>query len=48
MSALHLRSVPATVVLSLIVTFAWLVSVVCMQAATRIAPGLLGPLLSLG
>jgi hypothetical protein len=47
MSALHLRSVPATVVISLIVTFAWLVSVVCMQVATRLAPGLVGPLLSL-
>jgi hypothetical protein len=48
MSALHLRSVPATVVFSLIVTFAWLVSVVTMQAVTRLAPGLLGAPLSLG
>jgi hypothetical protein len=48
MSALHLRSVPATVVFSLIITFAWLVSVVSMQAITRLAPALLGPLVSLG
>jgi hypothetical protein len=46
MSALHLRSVPATVVTSLIVTFGWLVSVVTMQAVTRAAPSLAGPLLS--
>jgi len=46
MSALHLRSVPATVVISLIVTFGWLVSVVSMQAVTRVAPSLAGPLLS--
>jgi hypothetical protein len=48
MSALHLRSVPATVVLSLIVTFAWLLSVVAMQALSRLAPGLLGLLTSVG
>ncbi|MFZ5890579.1 MAG: glycine zipper family protein [Myxococcota bacterium] len=48
MSALHLRSVPATVVLSLIVTFAWLISVVIMQLVTRSAPALLGVPLSLG
>ena len=48
MSALHLRSVPATVVFSLIITFAWLVSVVSMQVATRFAPGQQGPLLSIG
>jgi hypothetical protein len=48
MSALHLRSVPATVVFSLIITFAWLVSVVSMQIATRLSPGLIGPLLSIG
>lgn len=48
MSALHLRSVPATVVFSLIITFAWLVSVVSMQALTRLAPSLLGPLVSIG
>lgn len=47
MSALHLRSVPATVVFSLIITFAWLVSVVSMQVATRLAPGLAGAWLSL-
>lgn len=48
MSALHLRSVPATVVFSLIITFAWLVSVVSMQILTRLAPALVGPLLSMG
>lgn len=47
MSALHLRSVPATVVFSLIVTFAWLVSVVTMQIVTRAAPALVGLPLSL-
>jgi len=47
MSALHLRSVPATVVFSLIITFSWLVSVVSMQVVTRSAPGLRGPLVSL-
>src|SRR5688572_27369380 len=48
MSALHLKSVPATVVFSLIITFAWLVSVVSMQFITRLAPALVGPLLSFG
>jgi hypothetical protein len=48
MSALHLRSAPATVIFSLIVTFAWLVSVVTMQVVMRVAPALVGPLLSLG
>jgi hypothetical protein len=48
MSALHLRSVPATVVISLIVTFSWLVSVVCMQVVTRTLPALSGFLLSSG
>jgi hypothetical protein len=48
MSALHLRSVPATVVFSLIATFAWLVSVVTMQIVTRLAPTLLGAPLSFG
>lgn len=47
MSALHLRSAPATVIFSLIATFAWLVSVVTMQLVTRAAPGLAGPWLSL-
>lgn len=42
MSALHLRSVPATVVFSLIITFAWLMSVVSMQLLTRMAPALHG------
>lgn len=48
MSALHLRSVPATVVFSLIITFAWLCSVVAMQSVTRLAPALLGAPLSFG
>jgi hypothetical protein len=48
MNALHLRSVPATVVFSLIITFGWLVSVVSMQALTRTAPVLRGPLVSAG
>lgn len=48
MSALHLRSVPATVVFSLIITFAWLVSVVSMQLISRAAPALLGVGTSLG
>ena len=48
MSALHLRSAPATVIFSLIVTFAWLVSVVTMQVVTRVAPAVTGPALSLG
>lgn len=47
MSALHLRSAPATVIFSLIITFAWLVSVVTMQVVTRMAPAMAGPLLSL-
>jgi hypothetical protein len=46
MSALHLRSVPATVVLSFIVTFAWLVCILSMQLLTRAAPGLVGAPLS--
>src|SRR5262245_25041191 len=46
MSALHLRSVPATVVFSLIITFAWLVSVVSMQLVTRLMPSLSGFLVS--
>ncbi|HKO53686.1 MAG TPA: glycine zipper family protein [Polyangiaceae bacterium] len=36
--ALHLRSVPATVILSLIVTFSWLVSTVGMQLVSRGMP----------
>jgi hypothetical protein len=47
MSALHLRSVPATVVFSLVITFSWLVSVVTMQVLTRLAPALQGFLTSL-
>lgn len=42
MSALHLRSVPVTVVFSFIITFSWLVSVVVMQLLTRAAPTLVG------
>lgn len=48
MSALHLRSVPATVVFSLIITFAWLASVVTMQLVTRTLPALAGAPLSFG
>lgn len=40
--ALHLRSAPATVVLSLIITFAWLISVTVMQVVTRSSPSLQG------
>lgn len=47
-SALHLRSVPATVVISSIVTFSWLVSVVSMQALTRLMSTPVGSLTSLG
>jgi len=46
MSALHLRSVPATVVFSLVITFSWLVSVVSMQLVTRLAPSLSGVVIS--
>lgn len=45
-SALHLRSVPATVIISLVITFSWFVSVVAMQLVTRSAPALSGPWLS--
>src|SRR5688572_10148470 len=48
MSALHLRSVPATVVFSFMITFSWLVSVVGMQLVMRAAPALAGVPLSLG
>ena len=37
-NALHLRSVPATVILSLIITFSWLVCTVSMQIAGRDLP----------
>ena len=37
-NALHLRSVPATVILSLIVTFSWLVCTVAMQVVSRDLP----------
>lgn len=48
MNALHLRSVPATVVFSLIITFSWLVSVVSMQVLSRMMPWALGALTSAG
>lgn len=48
MSALHLRSVPATVVFSFVITFSWLVSVLGMQWVTRATPALAGWPLSLG
>jgi hypothetical protein len=37
--ALRLRSAPATVVASLLITFSWLASVLGVQAARHIAPG---------
>lgn len=46
MHALHLRSAPATVVLSLIITFSWLISVISMQVITRSFPSLLSHWLS--
>jgi hypothetical protein len=36
--ALHLRSVPATVIFSLIITFSWLVCTVAMQLVSRAMP----------
>lgn len=39
MSALHLRSVPVTVVISLLVTFSWLVSMIGMQISARLFAG---------
>jgi Protein of unknown function (DUF1449) len=48
MSALHLRSVPATVVFSFIITFSWLVSVVSMQLLTRAGATSVGAAVSLG
>ena len=36
--ALHLRSVPATVILSLIITFSWLVCTIAMQLVSRGMP----------
>jgi len=36
--ALHLRSVPSTVILSLIITFSWLVCTVAMQLVSRLMP----------
>lgn len=40
--ALHLRSVPATVVFSLVIAFSWLICVVAMQITTRSFPSLMG------
>lgn len=37
-NALHLRSVPATVIFSLIITFSWLVCTIAMQLVSRAAP----------
>jgi hypothetical protein len=37
-NALHLRSVPATVILSLIITFSWLVCTIAMQLVSRALP----------
>jgi hypothetical protein len=42
MSALRLNQVPATVVLSLLVTFSWLLCVVAMQVVGRAAPAISG------
>ena len=42
--ALHLRSVPATVIFSLIITFSWLVCTVAMQVVSRGAPAASQPL----
>ncbi|HYQ42794.1 MAG TPA: glycine zipper family protein [Polyangiaceae bacterium] len=36
--ALHLRSVPATVIFSLIITFSWLVCTIAMQLVSRAMP----------
>ncbi|MEI9948121.1 MAG: glycine zipper family protein [Pseudomonadota bacterium] len=36
--ALHLRSVPVTVILSLIITFSWLVCTIAMQLVSRAMP----------
>jgi len=44
--ALHLRSVPATVVFSLIITFSWLVCTVAMQLVSRDLPAASQPALS--
>jgi len=46
MNALQLRGVPATVSISLVITFAWLVSVVTMQLVTRAWPSLQGTVVS--
>jgi len=37
--ALHLRSVPVTVVFSLVITFSWLVCTIAMQLVSRTTPG---------
>jgi hypothetical protein len=38
LNALHLRSVPVTVILSLIITFSWLVCTIAMQLVSRDMP----------
>lgn len=43
--ALHLRSVPATVVFSLIITFSWLVCTIAMQLVSRDLPAASQPVL---
>lgn len=42
LSVFRLRKIPATVALSLVATFSWLVSVVSMQIVSRVAPGMSG------
>lgn len=44
-NALHLRSVPATTILSLIITFSWLVCTISMQVVSRDLPRGLGSVL---
>jgi len=44
-NALHLRSVPATVVFSLIITFSWLVCTIAMQLVSRDLPASSQPVL---
>lgn len=45
LNALHLRSVPATVILSLVITFSWLACTVAMQVAGRDLPRASFPLI---
>jgi hypothetical protein len=48
LAALKLRSAPATVVLSLIITFSWLFCVLGVQAAAAWLPGAIGRIASFG